>query len=254
MQRRLEFLGAFDYTLEYRKGSANGNADLLSRLSEPATDNDGSGSTSLTPVKHGGIYLIRACGLCNPSRGRGSSRGSCPFGPVQSLLRHRCCRDSLPLRELGLGYLSLQMPEGLPLSERRLRGQLLRSLFPRHLHCRALDVVVGVPPLGRALLLARGRAWGGPLLATPPILVFPNWNADKCVPLHWRGTLALGSSARRPMPHTGSTGAGFIAQPVRGVGVGFEEPHLRLMFLVELGFPRIFHISAHASHQGGLVL
>ena len=32
VQRWLEFLTAFDYTLEYRKGSANGNADFLSRL------------------------------------------------------------------------------------------------------------------------------------------------------------------------------------------------------------------------------
>ena len=37
--------------------------------------------------------------------------------------------------------------------------------------------------------------------------------------------------------------------------MGFEEPHLRLMFLfVELGFARISHISAYATHQGSLVL
>ena len=37
--------------------------------------------------------------------------------------------------------------------------------------------------------------------------------------------------------------------------MGFEEPHLRLMFsLVEPGFPRIYHVSALAAHQGGLVL
>ena len=48
---------------------------------------------------------------------------------------------------------------------------------------------------------------------------------------------------------------GFIARPFRGVGVGFEEPHLRFMVeLVEPGFPRISHISAYAAHQGGLVL
>ena len=49
--------------------------------------------------------------------------------------------------------------------------------------------------------------------------------------------------------------SGFIAKPFRGVGVGFEEPHLRLMFwLVQPGFPRISHIFAYAPHQGGLVL
>ena len=40
VQRWLEFLTAFDYNLEYRKGSANGNADFLSRLPEPATEHD----------------------------------------------------------------------------------------------------------------------------------------------------------------------------------------------------------------------
>ena len=67
VQRWLEFLTAFDYTLEYRKGSANGNADFLSRLPEPATDHDRSGSTSLNPVEDTGIYLIRVCGLKTPS-------------------------------------------------------------------------------------------------------------------------------------------------------------------------------------------
>ena len=48
---------------------------------------------------------------------------------------------------------------------------------------------------------------------------------------------------------------GFVASPFRGVGVGFEEPHLRLMvLLVEPGFPQISHISAYAPHRGRLVL
>ena len=45
----LEFTTVFDYTLEYRKGSATGNADFLSRLPEIATEHDRSGSSSLTP-------------------------------------------------------------------------------------------------------------------------------------------------------------------------------------------------------------
>ena len=45
------------------------------------------------------------------------------------------------------------------------------------------------------------------------------------------------------------------SQAVRGVGVGFEEPHLRLMvYFVESEFPRISHIFAYEAHQGGLVL
>ena len=67
VQPWLEFLTAFDFTFEYRKGSASGNADFLSPLPEPATEHDRSGSTSLNPVEDGGIYLIRACGLSTPS-------------------------------------------------------------------------------------------------------------------------------------------------------------------------------------------
>ena len=67
VQRWLEFLTAFDYTLEYHEGSANGNAEFLSRLPELATEYDHSGSTGLNPVEDGGIYLIRVCGLNTPS-------------------------------------------------------------------------------------------------------------------------------------------------------------------------------------------
>ena len=63
VQRWLEFLTVFDYTLEYRKGNANGNADFLSRLPEPATERDRTGSSSLIPVENGSFFLIRACGL-----------------------------------------------------------------------------------------------------------------------------------------------------------------------------------------------
>ena len=63
VQRWLEFPTSFDYTLEYRKGSASGNADFFSRLPEPATEHDRSGSSNLNPVEDGGIFLIQACGL-----------------------------------------------------------------------------------------------------------------------------------------------------------------------------------------------
>ena len=52
-----------NYTLEHRKGSANGNADFLSRLPAPATEHDRTGSSSLISVEDGGIFLIRACEL-----------------------------------------------------------------------------------------------------------------------------------------------------------------------------------------------
>ena len=38
-----------------------------SRLPQPATEHDRSGSSRLTPVDDEAIYLIRACGLLNPS-------------------------------------------------------------------------------------------------------------------------------------------------------------------------------------------
>ena len=66
VQRWLEFFTAFDYKLEIREGSANGNADFLSRLPEQATEHDRSGSTSLNPVEDDGIYFIRVCRLNTP--------------------------------------------------------------------------------------------------------------------------------------------------------------------------------------------
>ena len=49
---------------------------------------------------------------------------------------------------------------------------------------------------------------------------------------------------------------GFIARPFRGVGVGFEERHLRLMVLVSgTGIsPNFPYFCIYAAHQGGLVL
>ena len=81
VRRWLEFLTALDYTVEHRKGSSNGNADFMSRLPEPATEHDRNGSTSLTPVKDGGIYLIGTCGLHTPS-------SPIPSGGLSGLMPH----------------------------------------------------------------------------------------------------------------------------------------------------------------------
>ena len=83
-----------NYTLEHRKGSANGNADFLSRLPAPATEHDRTGSSSLISVEDGGIFLIRACELrtrASPIPGVGLSGlvphpksavlGGLPFAP-----------------------------------------------------------------------------------------------------------------------------------------------------------------------------
>ena len=63
VQRWLEFLTAYRYTLEYRKGSANGNADFLSRLPLPASEDNRSGRSRLTPSDEERIYLTRSGGL-----------------------------------------------------------------------------------------------------------------------------------------------------------------------------------------------
>ena len=76
VQRWLEFLTAFECTLEYRKGSASGNADFLSRLPEPAKKHNDSESNSVTPVEDGGIFLIHTWGLrtrSSPNSGVGLS-------------------------------------------------------------------------------------------------------------------------------------------------------------------------------------
>ncbi|MEP1591365.1 ribonuclease H family protein, partial [Sulfitobacter sp.] len=85
VQRWLQFLTAFNPTLEYRKGNANGNADSPSRLPEPATEHDRSGSSRLNPVEDGGIFLIRACGLrARSSPTPGVWVGWCPAVKVPS--------------------------------------------------------------------------------------------------------------------------------------------------------------------------
>ena len=63
VRRWLEFLSAYNYTMKYRKGTANGNADFLSRLPQPATDANRTGRNRLTGPDTVGIYLIRPCGF-----------------------------------------------------------------------------------------------------------------------------------------------------------------------------------------------
>lgn len=63
VQRWLAFLTAFDYTRKYGKGSANGSADFLSRVPEPATEHDGCGSSIVTPADVDGIFLFGPAGF-----------------------------------------------------------------------------------------------------------------------------------------------------------------------------------------------
>ncbi|CAB1115322.1 unnamed protein product [Ectocarpus sp. CCAP 1310/34] len=62
VQRWLEFLSNFTYTLKYRKGSAISNVDILSRLPLPAQDTDKTGPDCIDGVGQAGVFFIRACG------------------------------------------------------------------------------------------------------------------------------------------------------------------------------------------------
>eukprot|EP00752_Nemacystus_decipiens_P017591 g15764.t1 len=63
VQRWVEFLTAYDYTLEYRKRPANGNADFLSRLPQPATEADRTGPGAINDPDTVRVYIIRSLGL-----------------------------------------------------------------------------------------------------------------------------------------------------------------------------------------------
>ncbi|CAB1117464.1 unnamed protein product [Ectocarpus sp. CCAP 1310/34] len=85
VQRWLEFLYNFTYTLKYRKGSANGNTDFLSRLPFPAQDTDKTGPDCIDGADQAGVFLIRACGRnyhssFTPEVGLGGFRPPCPAG------------------------------------------------------------------------------------------------------------------------------------------------------------------------------
>ncbi|CAB1121588.1 unnamed protein product [Ectocarpus sp. CCAP 1310/34] len=86
VQRWLEFLSNFTYTLKYRKGSANGNADFLSRLPLPAQDTDKTGPDCIDGVDQAGVFLIWACGRnyhsSSTPEGPGTVVGVDFFGPL----------------------------------------------------------------------------------------------------------------------------------------------------------------------------
>ena len=55
-----EFFGAYTYAVHHRPGTQNGNADMLSRLPLPATEEDRSGHARLTYPDEVASYTIRA--------------------------------------------------------------------------------------------------------------------------------------------------------------------------------------------------
>ena len=63
VQRWFDFLSAYTYTLEYKPGKSNGNADLLSRLPLPATEADNHPDVRLSDPTDIDVYLIGASGV-----------------------------------------------------------------------------------------------------------------------------------------------------------------------------------------------
>ena len=67
IQRWMNLLSAYSFCFSYRRGRDNANADFLSRLPLPPTEEDISGSPALSVPDDLGVYLIRACGYIVPS-------------------------------------------------------------------------------------------------------------------------------------------------------------------------------------------
>ena len=63
VQRWYDFLSACSYTLGYRPGKANGNADLVSHLPLPATEADSHPDVGLSDPTDIDVYLIGASGV-----------------------------------------------------------------------------------------------------------------------------------------------------------------------------------------------
>ena len=63
VQRWGEFLTAYNYRTIHRKGAAHGNADMLSRLCQPATEADAQGSCSITNPEDYTVFFVGASGM-----------------------------------------------------------------------------------------------------------------------------------------------------------------------------------------------
>ena len=63
VQQWVEFLTAYNYRIIHRKGAAHGNADMLSRLCQPATQVDAQGSCSITNPEDHPVCFVGASGM-----------------------------------------------------------------------------------------------------------------------------------------------------------------------------------------------
>ena len=62
-QRWTDFLSAYNLSLSYRRSKDHRNADILSRIPLPPTEEGMSDSCALSDPVELGVYLIRARGL-----------------------------------------------------------------------------------------------------------------------------------------------------------------------------------------------
>ena len=63
VQQWVQFLTAYNYRIIHRKGAAHGNADMLPRLRQPATEADAQGSCSITNPEEHAVYFVGASGM-----------------------------------------------------------------------------------------------------------------------------------------------------------------------------------------------
>ncbi|CAB1099790.1 unnamed protein product [Ectocarpus sp. CCAP 1310/34] len=85
VQRWLEFLTTYQYTLKHRPGSSNSNVDMLSRLPMPPTPQDITGDSRITMPDDVDVYMIGATGN-TPS---GPSPQGIALGGLSTQQRHR---------------------------------------------------------------------------------------------------------------------------------------------------------------------
>ena len=98
VQRWLEFLNAYQFTLEYRKGSGNGSAGFLSRLPLPATESDIEGDCRLPHSDDVDVYFVGAPGYWPRVRSADSaSDARVPIIPILDPSRGMDVRSPLPL-------------------------------------------------------------------------------------------------------------------------------------------------------------
>lgn len=63
IQHKIEFLYPYNFSMSYRHGKINVNADFLSRLPFPLTEEDIPGSCALSDPDEHAVYLVRTCGF-----------------------------------------------------------------------------------------------------------------------------------------------------------------------------------------------